>query len=198
VQNLFDQYARTFDKHLEFLRYRAPELIYAAVSDKLDLAAKRLVILDLGCGTGPCGEKFRSVAARLIGIDLSKNMLAAAKQKNIYDELRLGNIEAVTAEYMDVDLIVAADTLVYCGDLIKIFAACSNALAANGMFAFTVEKTTDYPYVLQQSARFAHAEKYIEDLVTQDCLRVVSCENVVVRNQYNLPVESHLYVLKKC
>ena len=86
----------------------------------------------MGCGTGLCGELFKSAAASITGVDIADQMLAVAKQKNIYDTL----IEADILDYLikqheAYDLILAGDVLVYFGDLNGIFSAAHQALRAN-------------------------------------------------------------------
>jgi predicted TPR repeat methyltransferase len=197
VEHLFNQYAKVFDQHLKILNYHAPQLLYDKVISVLDSKKNNLNILDLGCGTGLCGEKFALLAKKLIGIDLSLKMLEVARQKNIYSELKVANIEEAIKLYSDIDLILASDTLVYLGDLVKVFQLCLNALKAQGLFAFTIEKTQHYPFKLQRSARFAHSAKYIEELIQKFSFQTLVYEEVIVRNQHNLPVESYLYVLRK-
>src|SRR5271163_4949171 len=140
VARLFDDYAPRFDKHLtEALGYRGPELIIAA----LDAAApeRRFArALDLGCGTGLAGAALRGRVDRLEGVDLSPAMVAKARALQIYAELECGEIVAHLGRFEAAfDLIVAADVLVYLGDLAPVFAASARALAPGGLFAFTAE-----------------------------------------------------------
>ena len=55
------------------------------------------------------------------------------------------------------DLIVAADVLVYVGDLAPLFAAVETALTADGLFAFSVETYEGDGYRLEPTIRFAHS-----------------------------------------
>jgi predicted TPR repeat methyltransferase len=197
IQSLFDQYAAYFDKHLiEVLHYRVPELLYKSVEQETKVEKRSWNILDLGCGTGLCGEKFRPLAKKLIGVDLSEKMVEMAKQKNIYDELHVSDIHQALQKQHDLDLIIAGDTFVYIGDLAKTFSDCKNALKKSGLLAFTVEKTSQYPYELQKSARFAHSKKYIEELVEQNDFKILRCDTIVLRKQRNKSVEGYLYVLR--
>lgn len=198
VKNLFDQYAVTFDRHLlEHLNYRVPQLLYDAVNDALSQNEKKdnIVVLDLGCGTGLCGEKFRSMAKTLIGVDLSPQMIEVAKKKHIYDELRIMDIHPALKEIKQVDIILAGDVLGYIGDLNELFSLTKNALNPNGLFAFTIEKTFKEPYELQKNARFAHSKTYIERLAEENHFNVLSYQNVILRSQKKIPVEGYLFVL---
>ncbi len=196
IQSLFDQYAAYFDKHLiEILHYKVPELLYKSIEQETKIKKHSWNILDLGCGTGLCGEKFRPIAKKLIGIDLSEKMIEVAKRKNIYDELHVSDIHQALQKQQDLDLIIAGDTFVYIGDLAKTFSDCKNALRESGLLAFTIEKTTQYPYELQKSARFAHGKKYIEELAKQNNFKIQQCNNIVLRKQRNKSIEGYLYVL---
>ena len=196
VKNLFDQYAPHFDKHLtQYLYYQAPEQLHRVVTNLLGSVAEQWTVLDLGCGTGLCGPLFRSLAEKLIGIDLSDKMLAIAKEKHVYDELRAAEMVSALGEYSELDLIIAADVLPYVGDLSNLFAAVALALRAQGWFAFTIEKSQQTPYTLQRSARFAHAQAYVEELASEHQLSLLHCSSAVLRNNRNETVEGYVYIL---
>ena len=86
----------------------------------------------------------------MMGIDLSKEMLAYAKSLNAYDALCCGNINKFIPGENNFffDLIIAADVLVYCGKLDNIFELCAKALKINGLFAFTIELLEHQGYQL--------------------------------------------------
>lgn len=201
VQHLFDQYAPYFDTHLlDYLHYQVPELLYRAVTLVLQLSEKiapaQLKTLDLGCGTGLCGARFRDIAKPLIGIDLSSKMIEIAALKNIYDELKVMSIQQALTEYTNLELIIAGDVLTYCGDLNEIFAQCYQALTIDGLFAFTTEKSFQENFELQKSARFGHNKNYILELAQKYHFTIEHEENVVLRQQQGKAVEGYLFVLK--
>ena len=76
-------------------------------------------ILDLGCGTGLAGAAFRPLAARLDGVDLSPAMIEKARAQDTSMTISIvADLEtALSAPGPAYDLILAADTLVYLGDL---------------------------------------------------------------------------------
>ncbi len=170
---------------------RAIQLEYPDFSDK------KWRILDLGCGTGLCGALFKPFASQLIGVDLSEAMLSAAKQKNHYDELIKSDVTQALTRFSSLDLILAADVFTYIGNLESTFKNAENALIQNGLFIFTVEKTHEQAFVLQTSIRYAHSKTYLESLIASSAFDTVSFENVILRKQYNKPVEGYLVLLRK-
>ena len=115
VRHLFDQFATDYDvRMISQLGYAAPGILRELAAMVLG-PREGLAILDLGCGTGLSGMAFKDMARRLDGIDLSPVMIEKAHARRIYDHLAVGDIEA--APDGDYDLLLAADTLVYLGDL---------------------------------------------------------------------------------
>jgi len=196
LQHLFDQYAKYYDKHLtEHLHYQAHKLLFETIREESDDDNPEWTILDLGCGTGLCGELFKPFAKRLIGIDISENMIAAAKEKNLYDELKVQEVEDALDTFKDNDFIVAGDVFSYIGKLDEIFKKAKAALKPNGLFAFTVEKTDTEPYELQQTIRYAHSKTYLESLIKANTFQTLRFDTIELRKQKNVPVEGYLIVL---
>jgi predicted TPR repeat methyltransferase len=163
VARLFDDYAPRFDKHLtKNLGYRAPALIAEALS-AVASGRRFASALDLGCGTGLMGEALRDRVDHLVGVDLSGAMIAKARERGLYDRLAVGDAAALMRERQGIfDLIVAADSLVYVGDLAPLFAAVGTTLTADGLFAFSVETYKGDGFKLEPTMRFAHSRSYIE------------------------------------
>lgn len=197
VKNLFDAYAPEYEEHVSgVLKSRVPHLVYKTVSDQLS-ATDKLTVLDLACGTGLVGAQFKSISKRLIGVDLSLQMIGLAKQKNIYDELVVADIVDALGCYSNIDLITCSDSLVYFGKLDEVFEKCHTCLAANGLFAFSIEKTSHYPYELLRLARFAHTKEYVDELTKSYKYSIMRCDEVVLRQQKCENIEGYIYVIKK-
>jgi predicted TPR repeat methyltransferase len=185
VARLFDDYAPRFDAHLnKNLGYRAPALI----ADALDAAApgRRFAsALDLGCGTGLMGQAVRGRIDHLTGVDLSSGMIAKARERGVYDELIVGDAAALLAYEPPgaFDLIVAADSLVYVGDLAPLFAAVTTALAADGLFAFSVETYAGEGFRLELTLRFAHSRPYVEAAARRLTLRPLLIQSASSRRE---------------
>ncbi|GGZ03306.1 tetratricopeptide repeat protein [Pseudoduganella plicata] len=173
VAALFDQYAGRFERHLvDVLRYRTPALLADLLARQVPPHAHgSLDILDLGCGTGLCGPLLRPLARRLEGVDLSSGMLAQARELGVYDALACAELTAFlrTAPACR-DVLVAADVLVYVGDLDAAFGAARDALRTGGLFVLSVEALTEEGaagYALRPSGRYAHTARYLDALAAR-------------------------------
>ncbi len=164
VARLFDGYAERFDAHLtQTLLYRAPALIAEAISAAAP--GRRFArALDLGCGTGLMGQALRASVDHLTGVDLSPGMIAKARERGVYDALEVDDATALLMRKPPAafDLVVAADSLVYIGDLGQVFAAVARSLTADGLIAFSVETREGEGFALGASMRFAHSRPYLE------------------------------------
>jgi predicted TPR repeat methyltransferase len=198
VARLFNDYALRFDTHLtKNLGYRAPALI----DEALDAAAsgRRFAsALDLGCGTGLMGEALRGRVDHLTGVDLSAAMIAKARERGVYDDLVVGDAAALMRERPVVfDLIVAADSLVYVGDLAALFAAAATALARDGLIAFSVETYTGDGFRLGATMRFAHGRSYVEATARKAGLQPLLVQSASTRREAGADAPGLICVFEK-
>jgi predicted TPR repeat methyltransferase len=189
VRSLFDEYADRYDRHLlHDLHYAAPNLVRAIVGDRLD-GRQGSVVVDLGCGTGICGPLFRRVAGRLIGVDLSPGMLRIARQREVYDELVEGEAVAFLDRHREAfDLLVAADVLVYVGDLAPLMRAAAGSLRQGGLMALTLEAGEGDAFELAGTGRFRHGEAYLARVVDEAGLRLLLTRQASIRRESGRPV----------
>lgn len=199
VSRLFDGHAEDFDKILvDDLGYRIPWL----VADELRSAIRTdtaLDILDIGCGTGLCAESLRSITNTIVGIDLSRNMLAKAEKRGAYKELLHGDIVEVMNKLDDkYDLVVAADVFIYVGNLSKAFQSCNSTLREAGLFAFSVELSDHQDgYMLRATGRYAHSVNYINSLATDNNFDILTEKNVLLRMDAGSEIRGMMYILRK-
>jgi predicted TPR repeat methyltransferase len=95
------------------------------------------------------------------------------------------------------DLVLAADVLVYLGDLDPLFAAAARALVPDGLFAVTVERHDGAGFVLQRSLRYAHGEPYLRDLGSRHEFVLEQLEAVVTRRDAGRDVPGLLAILRR-
>jgi predicted TPR repeat methyltransferase len=196
VRELFDQYADHFDEHLVGkLGYHTPALLDAAVRRH---GVKDAEVVDLGCGTGLCAPYLRPYARRLTGVDLSPKMLEKARARGLYDELACMDIVAwLAALRAPVDLIVAADVLVYLGDLDALFSHAARSLKPGGLFCFSVEAGEGEGFTLRSSQRYAHALPYLERLASAQGLALLEAERQSLRRDGGAEVAGFIVTLRR-
>lgn len=198
VRHLFDQFSVDYDaRMLGQLSYAAPTILRDLTS--LVLPRRRgLLVLDLGCGTGLAGLAFKDIAAKLDGIDLSPKMIEACHARGIYDGLGVDDMEsAITARANAYDLILAADALVYLGDLKRIFSGANVALREAGAFLFTVEKKAGDGFELGPKRRWRHAERYLREMAESTGFEMIGLLECTPRTEAGVAVEGFAVALSK-
>lgn len=202
IQVTFDRFAGTFDETLDSLKYRVPIMIAAAVEEIADPNLKQLDVLDAGCGTGLCGQHLAPYARRLVGVDLSTGMVERARVKNVYDHLAVSELAAyLQANPGQFDLIVAADTLVYFGELEPAFAAAWHSIRASGWLIFTLEQGLEngdsLGYRLHHHGRYSHKESYVFSALGSAGWQVRQFRKVELREEAGIPVTGYLVTAGK-
>jgi predicted TPR repeat methyltransferase len=196
VQDLFDDYAERFEQHLVgALNYRG----HTVLAETLQRAApgRRLQhALDLGCGTGLCGPLLKAFAAHVDGVDLSAQMLARARARQVYDQLVPADItehlQSTAARY---DLVNAADVFTYIGDLTPVFGAVQRVLLPGGVFGFSVEAAADsVDFELHDRLRYAHSRRHVEALAQRHGYTLLQCVQQPLREDQRSAIDA-LYVV---
>lgn len=205
VSRLFDEYAPGFERHLrEKLDYRGPEQLFELVTHSDPERAWN--ILDLGCGTGLCGQVFRHVASSITGVDLSSEMIRLSRDSGFYETLEQGDLlEFLTVTQHRFDLILAADVLSYFGDLSEVIRLCANRLCNSGVLAFTVEalEFAAEPceplsdFALLNTRRFAHSRTYLERVTKQFGLTAISIVEKPLRRNPIEPIPAWIGAFRK-
>ena len=131
------------------------------------------------------GEPLRGRIDHLAGVDLSAAMIAKARERGLYDRLEVGDALAMLGfePPESFDLIVAADALVYFGDLAPLFAAVAAALSSDGLFAFSVETCEDDGFKLEPTMRFAHSRSYVETTASEVGLQPLLVQSASTRRE---------------
>ena len=187
VSALFDEYAANFDSHLlHKLQYKTPEILYKEIENFI---SNDLDILDIGCGTGLMGALLKPHAKKLIGLDLSSEMLKQANAKGIYDELIQSELnEHLKSNQAYFDLVVAADVLIYVGELEQTFLHVKKSLKESAYFCFTVEESVVGDYFLSSKARYTHSLNYCVDLAKKYDFTIKSIKKDILRLEDSIPV----------
>jgi predicted TPR repeat methyltransferase len=179
VRHLFDQFSADYDQRmLSQLSYQAPQIL-RSLADLVIPGAEQL-------------------ALQLDGVDLSPKMLEKARALGIYDRLWVDDLVAALVKGGPVyDLLLAADTLVYLGDLEATFAGAVNRLKEGGFFLFTVERHDGEGYALGPKRRWRHAESYLRSLGAAHGLAVAGFLEAAPRTEAGIPVAGYAVALRK-
>ena len=168
----------------------------------MQLSAGPLDVLDLGCGTGLAGGWVKDYCKRLVGVDISKEMVLLAKKKALYQETHVMSIDDyMTSIEEKFDLIIAADVFSYIGDLSQTLFLLSKVMRANGHATFTVEaipsgvRVPEKGFTLLKNGRFGYEKAYIDKLIEENNLDIVLARNFSPRLDFGNPVPGYLYVV---
>lgn len=194
VEALFDEYADDFQSHLiQHLKYQAHETLLAP----LRVGGQRFpLVLDLGCGTGLCGQLIGPHADAVDGVDLAKAMVEQARASGAYRRVEQGDLLGfLRSQTESADLVIAADVFIYVGALDEVFAAVRQRLQPGGCFAFSVELAGEGQELqLRPSLRYAHSLAYVERLAKAHGFQVRQTWQAPLREDQRKPVMG-LYVL---
>ena len=203
VKQLFDGFAGSFDEILSELNYQVPHYIAELLKDTLKTKLfKKRRILDLGCGTGLCGETVKNYFPNeeFFGVDISEKMLAEAGKKDIYKTLYADDIISFLSGNEELyHAVIAGDVLTYMGELKPLFRELSGSIKFGGLFCFSISKNiyNQNDYYLSSSGRFAHSLAYIHRLLKYCGFEVEKQEEHILRREGIHDVEGYIILARK-
>ncbi len=199
VTNLFDQYSNSFEADVvNRLEYIIPTRLRELFTEFIPVGTRLSKAIDLGCGTGLSGQAFHDIADYLAGIDISEKMLEHARRKKIYNALLVGDVCEQLLQLPDLfDLFIAADVMVYIGNLEQLFNAVTSKASPGAYFAFSVESKQQNDFILQDTGRYAHSAAYISRLAAASDFTVIAQEQAGIRKEGDTWIPGEIYILQK-
>ncbi len=185
----YDQWAETYDADMQGIGYVHPAVIVGLVARYVE--NRDAAILDAGVGTGTIGQLLSILGySKLIGIDMSDGMLARAKVRNIYSELKnqvLG--EALDFATGSMDCIVSTGTFTTGHAPTSAFDELVRITKSKGVLIFTVGT------VVWDEAGFA---KKIAELVASGLVKEVETTDVyhpmpLSKTESGFTTRAHVY-----
>lgn len=199
VQEVFDNYSGYYETSLlEELGYSVPEKMKSIVTAGGYWKKSFQHGLDLGCGTGLCGEAFFELPARLDGVDIAPKMVEIARSKDIYNTLHVSEInEFLKGQVGPFDLVLAADVFAYLGDLQETLDSVYAATTADVLFCFSTETISGNGYRLRSTGRFGHSISYIEKTASDGGWKVLETHGTSLRKEKEAWVKGNLWFMCK-
>jgi predicted TPR repeat methyltransferase len=155
--------------------------------------------IDLGCGTGLAAAAFARNVGTFFGVDLSPGMIEQARSTGLYAELVVDDMTAALKTQPDAsaDLALAADAMVYVGELAPVLKEVQRVLASGGLLAFTVETHDGTGVIIGEGLRTAHSPDYIRSAVAAAGLSLIHLQPASPRTEDKVPVRGLVVVAEK-
>ena len=150
---MYNDFARYYDILMEDADYEGRTEYILSLFERFD--AKPTLLLDLACGTGEFSNGFANKGISVIGVDISEDMLAIAREKS---DQKGNNILYVCQDAAELDLYGKVDGAICCLDSLnhiieyeKFCDAISRVslfLEDNGLFVFDLNTVYKHREVL--------------------------------------------------
>ena len=150
-------------------------------------------ILDLGCGTGFVAEALKNKDNVFDGVDISENMLAIAREKNLYENLYKDDVLSFFNKHSakEYNWILAFDVFCYLGNLEAILKALKGI-----KFCFSIESGDEMrgqDYYLAPNGRYKHKISYVSGLFNKLKIKDVQTKKIILRKENGNDVEGVLF-----
>lgn len=113
------------------------------------LAGRRA--LDVGCGAGLACEPLARLGAEVVGIDLSAELLQAARahasDAELHIDYRLDDVESLAARGVRFDLVTAFEVIEHVSDPERFVSACARLTRPGGLLLFSTLNRTSASYL---------------------------------------------------
>ena len=149
----YEQFARIYDWALDELPYERWLSYIEKIFKTYEVAPK--LVLDLGCGTGAMTGLMAQKGYDMIGVDLSEDMLAVAREKA---KEMATDIIYLNQDMTELDLYGTVDAVISCGDalnyvldeedLLEAFKKVNLFLDPGGLFVFDMNTVYKFKEVL--------------------------------------------------
>jgi len=137
INNLYDDWAETYDVEVKENGYVSPARIASALKSFLAFDA---LIYDVGCGTGLSGVALKEMGfLNIHGSEINPNMLKKAQLSGAYQSLKIGDISNPFPDKVGAyDAIVAVGVIGAGAAPAQLMSEALNSLSPGGYLAFSL------------------------------------------------------------
>lgn len=193
----FNNVAEQYEFMQQSQQYRAHLYADQALWDELDRRRRDYVVLELGCGTGLCGQLLAEHTEDLVGVDFAHKMIDIARMKRrpdgsriypslVYQDIRNYFQDSPPEAYFDA--VVACHVLHYIGEIGSLFDGIVKVLKPEGIAVLQVEsydKVDDFG-LLKGKGRFGHGDGYMRQQCQRVGLSVIAYHGIQVYPDYQM------------
>ncbi|ABD45407.1 methyltransferase domain protein [Ehrlichia chaffeensis str. Heartland] len=203
IKQYFDYTSEHFVEHwLIAKQYKAHEYVKSLIINFFGNKSSYLNILDLGCGTGICGQflKMKSIGNHITGIDISNKMINIARGcfvngKQAYNELiniSIFDFLKKNQNKKKYNVIILTEVLQYTGSLNPILKLLKTMLETDGIIIGLArrKKGSGFQFI-NEGDFFCHSDKYIKSSIIESGLQ---CSYSSYCKIYGSQVEGILFV----
>lgn len=122
-----------------------------AIDSVLEPIVKGRRVLDLGCGYGLVTQKIFKWGGHAVGVDISENMIALARQENPEVEFRVGQLNHLPFDDQTFDIVASSLVMHYVKELGPGFAEVARILRPGGDFVFTMHHPMNEAFEIDKS-----------------------------------------------
>jgi ubiquinone/menaquinone biosynthesis C-methylase UbiE len=194
LANKFDNIAPHYDNyhhgHHDFISLLNAQI---ELNEAQPIHKSELVIAEIGCGTGnETLNIYNKFECKVIGIDLSENMLKKARQKTDEINWLKGHAESIPLKNNFVDIITSFFSVHHFSNIDKAISEFHRILKNDGMVFLVI--------ISHEQMRNSLEYKFFPELLEYDIRRVPSIElieSVFVKNGFLVKVNTLLYESRK-
>lgn len=158
-----------YDRHLETDKDSYQEQVIAPALLRLLGTEKGLTVLDLACGQGFFSRKFAAAGARVVGADISKELIAAAKKRSVHIPFHVAPADKLgfaQGETFDVVTIVLAIQNIE--NMLDVFKEAWRVLKPGGRLilvlnhpVFRIPKRSSWGFDQNQNTQYRRIDAYL-------------------------------------
>jgi predicted TPR repeat methyltransferase len=195
MQNFYHTRSKTWG-YVNATKYYGHKLIENAFR-QAHIDSNKIDILDLGCGNGILASFLRPYARKLVGVDLSQDMIVEADNTRLYDSLHNEELDRYldkTSEYYNT--VIAAAVMIHFYDLENTFALIKNRLKVNGKFIFSIFEGKEKDKELNSFHMYSHSDNYVSTLADRLKFKINYKQKGIHEYNKEIPIDALIYVFQ--
>jgi predicted TPR repeat methyltransferase len=161
-------------------------------------------LLDLGIGTGLSAKNFLKLGLHVTGVDSSEEMLKVCKAKKRASEFRQADLkkEELGLVRQSFDHVISCGLLHFFGDLEFLVSQVSDAVKAEGVFAFTIAHSAESGGFREEESGwgvpiFKHSFEYVDKLLCDHGFKLEKEQRLLAKGAdketYNMEFTAFVY-----